>query len=424
MNKIKNYLVYFFLAGIWLIIPLEGQSQQKEFLSIDSCYAMAKRNYPLIKQYGLIEKTQEYTISNANKAYLPQFDVTLIGGVIDGFPDLSPNGSGGGLETQLIGLAQLNQVIWDGGYTKAKKEIALANSDVERASLEVNLFAIHERVNQIFFGTLLIDEQVKQMKIMEENLQRSLKTVQTAYDNGTAYKSDLQEVEVEILNNDQKISELNYTKNAYVSMLALVIGKSLDGIELQKPSSDPTLLNQENTRPELFMFDSQKNRVEAQSKLINARIYPKFGLMGIGAFFTPGLSFGPSDLNHILIGGLSLSWEIGGLYTKSNDKQLLQIQSQGIDIQKEAFLFSNNIQFTQNSHELQKYQSMLDRDQKLLDLKTSIRKSYEVKYENGVTTMTDLLRRMNDESLARQTLILHEVQYQMAIHQIKFINGK
>lgn len=424
MNKIRNYLVYFLLAGIWLMNLPEGKAQQEEFLSIDSCYAMAKRNYPIIKQFGLIEKTQEYTISNANKAYLPQFNVTVIGGVIDGFPDLSPDGSGGGVQTQLIGLAQLNQVIWDGGYTKVKKEIVMASFEVEKANLEVQLFAIHERVNQIFFGSLLIDEQVKQVKIMQENLQRSLKIVQTAYDNGTAYKSDVQEVEVEILNTEQKISELDFTKQAYFSMLEVLIGSSIENKALQRPMTNNPLLNQENQRPELWMFESQKNRLQAQSKLINAKLYPKFGLMGVGAFFTPGLSFGPADLNHILVGGLSLSWEIGGLYTKSNDRQLIQIQSQGIDIQKEAFLFSNQIQLTQNSTELYKYESMLHRDQELLDLKTSIRKSYEVKHENGVCTMTELLRRMNDESMAHQTLILHEVQYQMAISQINFIQGK
>lgn len=424
MTNLKKTLVFFSLACIWLFAGSMVKAQQRESLSIDSCYAMAKRNYPLIKQYGLIEKTLEYTISNANKAYLPQFNITLIGGIVDGFPDMSADGSGGGVQTQLIGLAQLNQVIWDGGFTKAKKDIIMANTEVEKANLEVNLFVINERVNQVFFGSLLIDEQIKQLMIMEENLERSLKIVKSAYENGTAYKSDMQEVEVEILNTEQRISELNYTKNAFVSMLELLIGKSLGEIDLQKPSSEQAFLDTENTRPELIFFESQRKLVEAQSKLINARIYPKFGLMGFGAFFQPGISFGPADINHILVAGLSLSWDIGGLYTKSNDKQLIQIQSQGVDIQKESFLFSNNIQLSQNQNELQMYQSMLQRDQELLDLKINLRESYEVKYENGVCTMTDLLRRMNDESMARQNLILHEVQYQMAISQIKYIQGK
>lgn len=424
MNKIIKHLVYVSLASIWLFAASHGIAQQKEFLSIDSSYAMAKRNYPLIKQFDLIEKTEEYTISNANKAYFPQFNITVIGGVMDGFPDLSPDGSGGGVETKLIGFAQLNQVIWDGGFTKAKKEIALANTEVEKANLEVQLFAIHERVNQIFFGLLLIDEQIQQMNIMVENLHRSLKSVKTAYENGTVYKSDVQEVAVEILNIEQKISELIYTKKAYVSMFELMIGKSLENIHLEKPSADALVLGVENSRPELILFENQKKLVEAQSRIVNARLYPKFGLMGVGAFFTPGLSFGPADLNHILLGGLSLSWDIGGLYTKNNDKQLIQIKSQGVDIQKETFLFSNSIQFNQNNNELLKYQSMLARDRELLDLKSSIRESYEVKYENGVCTMSDLLRRMNDESIARQTLILHELQYQMCISQIKFIQGK
>ena len=93
MKNFKTSFIYFFLMILSLFVIKNGVAQQKEFLSIDTCYAKARKNYPIIKQFQLIEKSKEYTISNANKAYLPQFDVTIIGGVIDGFPDLSPDGS-------------------------------------------------------------------------------------------------------------------------------------------------------------------------------------------------------------------------------------------------------------------------------------------------------------------------------------------
>ena len=37
---------------------------------------MAKENYPLIRQYELIDKTVEYSLSNVKKAYLPQFNLS------------------------------------------------------------------------------------------------------------------------------------------------------------------------------------------------------------------------------------------------------------------------------------------------------------------------------------------------------------
>ena len=58
---------------------VSGQS-----FSIDSCFAFANRNYPLIKQYDLIDKTKEYTLSNASKGYLPQLSLTAIEGYIFG----------------------------------------------------------------------------------------------------------------------------------------------------------------------------------------------------------------------------------------------------------------------------------------------------------------------------------------------------
>src|SRR5262249_18607899 len=112
-------------------------------VNIDSCQSWAKTNYPLIKQYDLIEKSTEYTLSNANKAYLPQINLTAIAGYL--FTSAQD-------KAQLIGIAQVNQTIWDGGATKAQKEIVQANADVEKSNVDVSFYSIREHVNQIYFG--------------------------------------------------------------------------------------------------------------------------------------------------------------------------------------------------------------------------------------------------------------------------------
>jgi outer membrane protein TolC len=129
-------------------------------LSIDSCHALAIRNYPLIKQYDLIEKTKEYTLSNAGKSYLPQVSLTAIGGYI--FGGIPNTGTGGdGSNFRFIGLAQVNQTIWDGGATKTQKKIIKAQSETDKANLDVALDDLKYRVNQLYFGILLVDEPIE-----------------------------------------------------------------------------------------------------------------------------------------------------------------------------------------------------------------------------------------------------------------------
>lgn len=39
-------------------------------------YKKAQANYPQVKQYGLIEQSKEFNLSNANKGYLPQVSLS------------------------------------------------------------------------------------------------------------------------------------------------------------------------------------------------------------------------------------------------------------------------------------------------------------------------------------------------------------
>jgi len=393
---------------------------QAQTLTIEACQDSALKNYPLIHQFGLIEKTKELTLSNANKNYLPQLDVTLIGGIIEGMPSFALPGaeSSASTEVNLISMVQLNQVLWDGGMTKASKGIIEAGTEIEKADLEVNLYQLKERINNLYFGVLLIDEQIAQLDLLQETLILNQKRIQNAIKNGTAYKSDEDELKVELINTAQKKAELEYNKYAYIRVLSTMIGEEIktDAI-FTRPEFSTSLNELSVNRPEMMKFNSQRSLIESQAKLNKATLIPKFGLMGFGVFITPGVDFGTSELTSIFVGGLSLSWQLGPLYKNANKKKLTEISLQRIQNQEETFLFNTGLELQQTNMELEKYRKLLEHDRQLLALKSSIKEAYMVKYENGIATMTDVLQRINDESVAKQTMIMHEIQYLMKAYQ-------
>jgi outer membrane protein TolC len=395
-------------------------------ISLDSCQRLARENYPLIRRYDLIEKSREYTLSNANKAYLPQLKLNVIAGVIDGMPSFSAPGTSesSGVDFNVITIAQLNQTIWDGGVTKVRKEMTNASAEIEKADLEVSLFALEERVNNLFFGILLIDEQIHQLELLKTILERNLKSVQNAIENGTAYKTDLDEIHVEIINADQKIAELTSNRQAYQSILHAMTGSALDlSGGLITPELEETFFTTNINRPELTLFQNQEFLFQAQGKMEKTSLYPKIGLMGLGVFIQPGAEFGTSSINNLMVGGLSLNWNIGGFYTNSNKKKLTELNVQKVNTQRETFLFNTNLELTQTRQELKKYKTLIDQDKKLLTLKGRIRAAYETKYENGITTMTELLNMTNEEHLAKQNLAVHEIQYLMTAYRYKNKSG-
>src|SRR6478735_3033992 len=212
---IKSYMA----VVMCLLLTIDSGTAQT--LDIDSCYALVLKNYPLIKQYDLIEKTKEYTLSNAGKAFLPQVSVTAIEGyVFGGFP-----GSGGsdkeGSNFKFIGLGQVNQTIWDGGATKTQKNIISASSESDKAAVDVQLHELRSRVNQLYFGILLVDEQLKQLQIQDTILANNINRAKQLNENGLAYTTDVDEIRVEQLKLSQQRTEFNYTRKGYITMLSI-----------------------------------------------------------------------------------------------------------------------------------------------------------------------------------------------------------
>lgn len=413
--KAQNRIILVLIAFYLFLSPNILMAQ----LNLDSCQAKAYRNYPMIQQFGLIQQSKELTLSNANKAYMPQFDITLIGGIIEGMPNLAPQETeSSSVNTKLIGIGQLNQVIWDGGMTKASKGIIEATSEIEKAELEISLYQLKDRINNLYFGVLLIDEQIAQLELLKKNLRRNQKRVQNAIENGTAFNSDEDELKVELINAQQKQDELLYNKRAYVKVLSSMIGEEIskDAV-FNRPTFNQTFSELSIRRLELMKYDSQRALINAQAKLNKSTLMPKFGLMGFGVFLSPGIEFGTSTTSNLLVAGLSVSWQLSPLYKNANNKKLTQISMQRIQNQEETFLFNTNLELSQTDMELAKLRKLLEQDSELLLLKTRIKEAYTIKYDNGVATMSDMLDRINDENITKQTMIMHEIQYLMKAYQ-------
>jgi outer membrane protein TolC len=415
-RKVKNILC------IVLLSISQVALSQDNSLNIDTCYAMARRNYPIIKQFALIEQSKEFTISNAKKSYLPQVSVTAIGGFISGLPSSGSESESGNLK--FIGVGQINQNIWDGGVTRVQKDIAGANAEVEEANIEVQLHSLRERVNQIYFGILLLDEQKKQLDTLLRNLNHTLANAKLSMENGLAYQSDVDEVKAEVLRAEQNLIAASFARKGYVDMLSHLIGETLqEDVRLQTPQTLESTSTWTSRRAELNLYASQQRLVEIQSNMNKASNMPKLGLLGFATIIEPGVSLGPSSLSNVFVGGVSLSWNTGNLYKTSNNRQLDKIQMAKINNQQEVFTFNNNLQLKQSNSEIEKQKAIVSKDREIILLKEKITQSYQLKYKNGLASMTDLINCFYKESEARNEQSLHQVQLLLALYNYKTFTG-
>jgi len=401
-------------------------SQTVNALRIDSCYAMAKRNYPLVNQYALIEKSREYAIDNVNKQYLPRFYIagqaTYQSEVVQ-IPISLPDANIDPLSKDQYKLyGEVSQPITDLFTVRDQNDWVKANAQVAAQKIEVELYKLRERINNLFFGLLLIDAQIQQTDLLKKDMQSGIDKTNSAIANGIALKSTADNLKAELLRANQRDIELKANRKSYVGMLALFIGKPLDQNTVLEKPSQPFISDTVN-RPELRLYEFQKKAFDIQSKLIEAKNLPQFSFFFQGGLGRPAIDILNNDFSGYYIGGLRLNWNLTGLYTSKKEQQILVLNQNSIDIQRAVFLFNTDLTLQQHNSEATKVQELINTDGEIISLRESIKNTIKNQLENGTATTNDYLTAVNIEDQARQNLLLHQIQLLMARYNYRTTSG-
>jgi len=411
----KKKLLLLLLCAMLLSGTLPSWAQ----LTIDQCYDWAQSNYPLIAQYGLIEQSRDYTLNNASKGWLPQVNASVSGyAFTDVINQSNAMGQAIAMKNALASASvTVSQTIYDGGVIAAKKQLAQAQADVQRHSLDATIYEVRSRVNQLYFAVLLIDQRLRMNSLLLGDLRLSQKTVQSMVNNGVANQNDLDAVGVELLSCEQQAIGLRGQRQAYMQMLGALIGRELAPTDtLQLPNRD---IEANGRRPELECFDSQERALQARRNLLDAQLRPHLSAMGMAMVHTK-----VSDMmkNGMLVGGITLSWNIGALYTRKNDLAQLELDRQQISVNRETFLFNNAQQSRLSNGQIESLQQQITKDDQIVQLRDNIRKRDEKRLMGGLASVNDLLRSINAVSEARQARALHEMQLLQETYNLNYIN--
>jgi outer membrane protein TolC len=409
-----------------LLLGQLAKAQQKESLVLDSCYKNARQQFPLIKQGDLIERSKEYTISNASKGYLPQFNVFGQATYQSAVTEINIPIRGLTLPTfskdQYKVYAEVDQTIYDGGAIKYQKQAALANAEVQNQSLEVDLYSLRDRINQIYFGVLLQDEQLKQNDLFQKDIHSSIERVKANVDNGVALPSSLEELQAELLQQQQNRVQLISSRKTYLSMLGQFMNRKLpEDISVQIPSS--LLVSETIKRPEMVLYDIRRKSYDVQDKILNTSTRPRLSFFVQGGYGRPALNMFDDKFDTYYIGGLKFSWSLGSFYTLKGQRQLLIVSRQTEDVQKETFLFNTRINLTQQEQDIQKLKDLLSKDQEIIAKRVSIANAERSRMENGVITVNDYIIQLDKEDQAKQSLLLHQTQLLLTQYNYQTISG-
>ena len=426
-----------FLLGL-VMLPAATMSQ-----TLEECQQAAERNYPLIRQYDLIGKTTQLTVANIQKGWLPQVsaqaqatyqsDVTAWPG------EMKTMMTGMGIDMKGLKKDQyrvgidVQQTIYDGGAISSQKAVAREQGRVQEAQTEVNLYNVRKRVNEMYFSLLMLDEHILLNHDLQELLAGNERKLQAMVKGGTAAESDWQSVKAERLNARQQATSLESQKRMLTAMLSTFCG--IEVREVRKPVMSVAVVQQQTgqqqtgqqqtgLRPELRALDAQIGLFNAQEKALNSALMPKLSVFAQGYYGYPGLNMFEDMMSHDWslngIIGARLTWNIGALYTRKNDKAKLQLQRDLTESNREVFLFNNRLEQIQQNEEISRYQQLMAGDEEIIVLRSAVRKAAESKLSHGIIDVNDLVREINQENAARVQQSIHEIEMLKQIYDNKF----
>lgn len=420
----KKCLVIFLLA----FSSFGLLAQSSDSLSLDECQKLARENYPLIKQLDLLGEITTIKINNLNKTWFPQLylnaqasyqsDVTQISLPIPNIqiPEMNK-------DVYKVSL-DVNQMIYDGNQTSYLKSIERADQKTEQQSVEVALNSVRERINQLYFTALQLQENEKLVLAMQQEIRSKLSKVEAAVRNDAALQLNADVLNAEILKTDQQLIEIRVGKEATLNMLGQFIKRDLSPTTgLGSPQSMASTVPLTNIRPEMLLFDVQMEKLDAGKKLSTSRLLPRLSLFGQVGYGRPGLNMLDPEFDSWAMGGLKLSWNLWNWNYSANEKKVIDLRKNILQAQKETFDLNVQAGIQKDLADIKKYNELMIKDREIIALREKIVTTLSVQLDNGMITATEYTTELNAVTLAKLNMHMHQIQQLQALYNYLYNTG-
>ncbi|MCB0453893.1 MAG: TolC family protein [Flavobacteriaceae bacterium] len=414
--------LFFIIFGL---SPLFLSAQQT--LTLEECYFLAEKNYPLAKQTTLLEEKTKSEITILEKGKLPKLDLnaqaTYQSDVIE-LPFQIPNATIEPLnKDQYRATLDANLLIYNGGNIAANTKLKTAELAAQQQQITVNLYTLKSRINQSYFRVLLFQEQEKLLVSKMEQLNLRIKEVGAGVKYGAVLPASEYVLKAEILKLEQQLSQINFDREKALKNLSLLVFQDLDN---KTTLTNPEILvtaETQSERPELELFQLQETQLETSKEVISKSSYPKLSGFAQAGYGNPGLNMLDNSFQDFYMVGLKLNWNILDWGKTKQQKRAVDISKEMVSTEKETFLLNNEIQLTEAESDINKYKNMLQKDTEIIVLREKVLQATTSQLQNGAITPSEYITELNNLYEARIDQQLHEVKLALAKASYNIIKG-
>jgi outer membrane protein TolC len=435
-------MIYRFFISAALCLPVSAYAQDS--LQLFDCYRQAAASNPVAKQAQLYSDATDARVNSISTAYLPSlnlnaqasyqsdvtklaFNTSAVAGntqlqqMLAGLKSAMPEGQS---KDQYKAYVDINQLIYDGGLTPARKAVERANADVQIKSAETELYQLNERVNQLFFALLMVQENINALQLTQHELETRIKLLESGVRNGSVPALNLYQVKADYIKVRQQIDDLRTQAAVAYASLGELTGKPIvPGTPLARPKFDK-LGEQKTDRPEKELYELQKTSYEQNKTVIAAGNLPRVSAFGQAGYGRPGLNMLDNSFAGYYMVGIRLSWNIFDWGQRKSDIKYLDIQKNIADTHLESFNLNQRIAVNTENRNIEKYRRQATDDNEILSLRKEVLRLQTSKFENGIIDAADYLSAVNAETQARIALTMHEIQALQSQAALYYDEGK
>jgi len=422
--------IVFLLGSLIIQAIVYGQS---DTVTLYDCYRMAETTFPLARQAGMLEKSNELKIKNLNKNWLPQLNLNGSASLQSDVTELKLNLPAQFPSIQFPQISKdmykvtvdVNQSIYDGNVTSYQKKLEAFNLQSDQKSIQVELYKLKDRINQAYFSIFLLQQNEALLNSTKTQLESKLKEIRSAVANGAMLSSNADALQAELMKVDQQLIETRTDRTTAFRVLSELTSSNIpDNSNLVLPGVQISSTAFEDKRPELQLYEIRMAKIGVMRDMVDTRWNPRLYALGQGGYGRRGLNMLVNDFTPWWIVGARLTWNIWNWNLSKNEKKIYEIQGDIIGTQKETFEKNLRIEAGMGLAEIEKLGELLQKDEEIIALRTRITRTASSQLDNGVITSSDYIARLNEETQAKLSLELHRIQLVKAKIAYLFTLGK
>ena len=412
------------ILTLLLLLTLPGWSQEK--ITLEECYALVAKNYPLAKQSHLLEQQNTLNQEAISTEKLPKLELSAQATYQSDVIQIPIQNSG--IEPlnkdQYRATLSINQLIYNGGRIDASSNLKSAQLKTKKQEVEVSLYQLKKQVNQLYFSILLSQEKHKLLSTKQVQLQAKLKEVQSGIANGTVLPASDNVLQAELLKIKQQFTEVDNTKANLIETLSALIAQPLQASTTFKEPIIDTQINSELKRPELELFQLKKDEIERSESLMSKQRAPRLMGFATGGYGNPGLNMLDNSFQPFYTVGLKLDWNVFDWNSNKKQRESLAINKDIVDTNTEVFKLNTNIELKQQQKDINTIEDFIATDSEIIKLQRAVLKSADSQFKNGIITASAYLTELTNLYEDENQLAVHAIQLQLAKANYNIIQGQ